>query len=82
MGVASFPIIADVNECRESDVCGKGNGIECLNRPGSYECICKDGFEGDPKRGCSGQFGYFYFCFFFFHFAFWVVEKKRRFRGL
>ncbi|EPB80333.1 calcium binding EGF domain protein [Ancylostoma ceylanicum] len=53
VGVASFPLVADVNECRESDVCSNLHGVECLNRPGSYECICKDGFEGDPKRGCS-----------------------------
>ncbi|VDL66338.1 unnamed protein product [Nippostrongylus brasiliensis] len=39
--------------CEKGSICGDGFGVECVNRPGSYECRCKDGFDGDPKRGCS-----------------------------
>ncbi|PIO63556.1 calcium binding EGF domain protein [Teladorsagia circumcincta] len=42
-----------INECRETSPCGDNIGVECVNRPGSYECRCKDGFEGDPRKGCS-----------------------------
>lgn len=24
-----------------------------MNRPGSFECRCKDGFDGDQRRGCA-----------------------------
>ncbi|VDO72983.1 unnamed protein product [Heligmosomoides polygyrus] len=27
--------------------------MECVNRPGSFECRCKDGFDGDQRRGCA-----------------------------
>lgn len=43
----------DINECTEGrQVCGYG--AECINRPGSYECVCPHGYGGDPYNGlCS-----------------------------
>ncbi|KAJ8890121.1 hypothetical protein PR048_009628 [Dryococelus australis] len=43
----------DVNECVESHhVCGYG--AECINKAGSYECVCPRGYSGDPYHGvCS-----------------------------
>ena len=35
----------DVNECDEQEELCQ-NGGQCLNEPGSYECLCYDGFEG------------------------------------
>ncbi|VDO48745.1 unnamed protein product [Haemonchus placei] len=37
----------DVNECAEGAVCGSHS--ECVNRPGSYDCVCEKGyrFEND-----------------------------------
>lgn len=41
-----------MDECEEKlNSCGYG--AECINKPGSYECICADGYIGDPIRGCS-----------------------------
>lgn len=43
----------DINECTEGrQVCGYG--AECINQPGSHECICPHGYGGDPYNGlCS-----------------------------
>lgn len=43
----------DVNECLENQhFCAFG--AECINRPGSYECICPPGYDGDAYHGqCS-----------------------------
>ena len=43
----------DLDECLESDspVCGV-NAV-CYNLPGSYECKCPDGFDGNPFIGCQ-----------------------------
>ena len=32
----------DINECDAADACGAGN---CVNKPGSFECICDEGYE-------------------------------------
>ena len=50
--------IIDIDECaQKTDVCVKQKSV-CHNIPGSYECICKPGFE--PKshgsRVCVGKF--------------------------
>src|SRR6218665_1068435 len=33
----------DVDECKAVNTCG--NGATCQNRDGTYECVCKQGFE-------------------------------------
>ena len=38
--------IIDINECKlEKNSCNV-NSV-CHNKPGSYECVCLDGFDGD-----------------------------------
>lgn len=40
----------DVDECVENQhFCGFG--AECVNRPGSYECLCPPGYDGDAYHG-------------------------------
>lgn len=44
----------DINECteiKEWTVCGAYT--ECVNLPGSYECICSPGYTGVPRKGCT-----------------------------
>ena len=44
----------DINECSEMtdfDLCGVN--AECINQPGSYECICAPGHTGNGRQGCS-----------------------------
>ncbi|XP_076611746.1 thrombomodulin-like [Chaetodon auriga] len=36
----------DINECEEEDPC-TGEGEECKNTQGAFQCICKDGFEAE-----------------------------------
>ena len=44
--------LADIDECSEgSDNCGMN--AECLDTPGSYDCRCSDGYEGNGFT-CTG----------------------------
>ena len=68
----------DVNECLGQ---GGGNNCDlnaiCTNTISSYECNCKDGFDGDGFT-CNGKFFILFyfiflslvFSFFFFLFSF------------
>lgn len=50
-----FLFIADINECSgEMFPCGQ-NTI-CVNLPGSHECRCQEGFQGNATDGgnCTG----------------------------
>ena len=46
----------DIDECDPSygHECSNNN-THCHNLDGSVECICDDGFEGDPGIGCTGK---------------------------
>ncbi|XVF39226.1 hypothetical protein PTKIN_Ptkin01aG0018700 [Pterospermum kingtungense] len=44
----------DIDECKISSPCHQD--ADCLNLPGSFNCICRHGHEGDGKKdgkGCS-----------------------------
>lgn len=43
----------DINECLEGHVCGYG--AECINKPGSFQCRCPPGHEGEPYNGQCSQ---------------------------
>ena len=52
-----IPLISDVNECQEA-----GNmrhncseNASCMNLPGSFNCSCNQGYEGDPYVNCTGE---------------------------
>ena len=45
--LSSFHLL-DVNECIESNDCY--SGAICRNLPGSYNCSCPEGYEGDGKK--------------------------------
>lgn len=50
----------DANECtelRDKPACGV-NAV-CKNLPGSYECQCPPGFNGNPFSSCEGKTSYF-----------------------
>lgn len=52
----------DINECmelRDKPACGV-NAI-CKNLPGSYECQCPPGFNGNPFSLCEGDFEFLSF---------------------
>ncbi|CAL1290011.1 unnamed protein product [Larinioides sclopetarius] len=43
----------DIDECLDNKTCPLSNTL-CINLPGSYKCVCKDGyqpinFQGDPR---------------------------------
>ena len=44
---------ADINECAESTAACDSNAT-CANSPGSYECICDNGYSGDGMS-CTGM---------------------------
>lgn len=50
--------IIDMNECDRGDhQCDRN--AECMNTEGSYECKCRNGYEGDGKQCTSMSFKYF-----------------------
>lgn len=56
-----FLNIIDINECNLNDACTNVGNSTCVNNPGSYECVCGNGFvrEGNNCKGkSSSQFVY------------------------
>ena len=48
---ADVKMCVDINECTTGGYCH--SEAICRNTEGSYQCKCKDGFEGDGKRTCT-----------------------------
>ena len=48
-----FILISDVDECA---VDNGGCSQICINKPGSFECQCKDGYAlADYSKSCNGK---------------------------
>lgn len=44
--------------CRDMDECARspcGRGALCRNSEGSFQCMCAEGFIGDPMNECQGK---------------------------
>ena len=57
--------VSDVNECNATymDPANASFSLNdchenatCNNLPGTYECVCKDGYVGDGKMNCEGKY--------------------------
>lgn len=51
----------DIDECTEMsdfEVCGVNS--ECINLPGSYQCLCSPGYTGNSRQGCTKIRKYFF----------------------
>ena len=48
---------SDVNECQEAGnlMNNCSENAMCMNFPGSYNCSCNPGYEGDPYSNCTGE---------------------------
>lgn len=52
LNIVFLTFLADVNECLNPSACGVNT--ECINTPGNYTCVCKDGYIGtNPYDGCA-----------------------------
>lgn len=51
-------IIVDTNECLRNNG-GCDADAACINTPGSFRCVCDDGFSGDGFQ-CRGMLTIFY----------------------
>jgi len=46
----------DIDECEDESSCG----YICINSPGSYVCVCSDGYElNEDGAACDGKFNIF-----------------------
>ena len=57
MKTASIPTclsLSDSNECTRNNG-GCSIDADCINLPGSYKCVCEEGFKGDGYT-CGGKF--------------------------
>jgi len=49
--MARVRVCVDIDECA-SDICHNGN---CVNSPGSFQCLCRDGYQLSPTGDeCQG----------------------------
>ena len=49
----NYVLSVDIDECSSSDENICSNNATCINNNGSYECRCKEGFDGDGFN-CQG----------------------------
>lgn len=52
-GWAGIKCDADINECTRQNPCN-GSNQECRNIPGSYECVCRSGYQ-ENSGFCTGK---------------------------
>lgn len=49
-----LPHSLDIDECaRDSDNCDLN--ANCVNTQGSFECVCREGYEGNGRM-CTGMY--------------------------
>jgi hypothetical protein len=46
--------LSDIDECSKGNFTCHPNAT-CINTQGSYNCQCKDGYEGFGKKNCTGM---------------------------
>ena len=66
LSLALFILSPDIDECYLENVCHLD--ATCNNTKGSYNCTCKDGFEGDGRNNCTGKIE--------FHFKSIIMHKE------
>ena len=49
------PLPIDINECASNSTHTCHEQADCYDTEGSYECVCKAGYEGDGHGNCSGE---------------------------
>ena len=47
------PSQLDFNECDDKETNNCHEHATCINKPGSFECECKDGYRGDGTTNCG-----------------------------
>lgn len=52
-GWAGIKCDADINECTRQNPCN-GSNQECRNIPGSFECVCRSGYQ-ENSGFCTGK---------------------------
>ena len=50
-----FIILPDTDECTTLGASACGANAYCLNVPGSFLCLCSDGFTGNGADGCTRE---------------------------
>ncbi|CAH1775918.1 unnamed protein product [Owenia fusiformis] len=49
----SGSVCIDIDECNDGSLTCDGINARCNNTLGGAECVCKDGFQGDPETECT-----------------------------
>ena len=50
----SIDVVIDINECEDPNRCAGDE--QCVNKQGSFSCLCKGGFEAKDGK-CAGELG-------------------------